>query len=147
MPGPGTGQVALNWAFTPPGLVRPGSFRLLFATSARDATSAAIADYNNHAINDAGAGHSAIPGLKNGFRVIASTEAVDAKDNAGLTGTGVKIYWMGSSEKVADNYADLLDGSWDNESPTDKNGNASSVQFFWTGSDDDGTEGILKGIM
>ena len=143
MANPGAGEVALNWALTPPGLVRPGSFRLLFATSARDATSAAIADYNNHAINDAGAGHSAIRVFKNGFRVIASTEAVDARDNAGLTGTGVKIYWMGSNDRVADDYADLLDGSWDTESATDKNGNASSVRFFWTGSGDDGTEGTL----
>ena len=31
-----------------------------------------------------------------------------------------RFYWMGSGNKVADNYADLLDGSWDseNESPT-----------------------------
>ena len=129
MANPGAGEVALNWALTPPGLVRPGSFRLLFATSRRDATSAAIADYNNHAINDAGAGHSAIRGFKNGFRVIASTETVDAKDNAGLTGTGVKIYWMGSNNKVADDYADLLDGSWDSGRPTDKNGNASSQRI------------------
>ena len=143
MANPGAGEVALNWALTPPGLVRPGSFRLLFATSSRDATSAAIADYNNHAINDAGAGHSAIRAFKNGFRVIASTEAVDARDNAGLTGTGVKIYWMGSNDRVADDYADLLDGSWDNESATDKNGSASSARFFWTGSGDDGTEGTV----
>ena len=106
MANPGAGEVALNWALTPPGLVRPGSFRLLFVTSSRNATSAAIADYNNHAINDAGAGHSAIRGFKNGFRVIASTETVDARDNAGLTGTGVKIYWMGSNNRVADDYAD-----------------------------------------
>ena len=124
----------------PPQVGRGKSFRLLFATSTRDATSAAIADYNNHAINDAGAGHSAIRGFKNGFRVIASTETVDAKANAGLTGTGVPIYWMGSNNKVADNYADLLDASWDNESPTGKNGSASSNQFFWTGSNDDGTK-------
>ena len=143
MANPGAGEVALNWALTPPGLVRPGSFRLLFVTSSRNATSAAIADYNNHAINDAGAGHSAIRGFKNGFRVIASTETVDAKDNAGLTGTGVKIYWMGSNNRVADDYADLLDGSWDTESATDKNGSASSVQLVWTGSGDDGTEGTL----
>ena len=50
MPNPGAGEIALNWALTPPGLVRPGSFRLLFATSARDATSAAIADYRGGGI-------------------------------------------------------------------------------------------------
>ena len=51
---------------------------------------------------------------------------MDARDNAGLTGTGVPIYWMGSNDKVADDYADVLDGSWDSGRPTDKNGNASS---------------------
>ena len=145
MPNPGAGEIALNSPLTPPGLVRPGSFRLLFATSARDATSAAIADYNNHAINDAGAGHSAIRGFKNGFRVIASTEAVDARDNAGLTGTGVPIYWMGSNDKVADDYADALDGSWDSGRPTDKNGSASSQRTIWTGSKSNGTEGLFFG--
>ena len=145
MPNPGAGEIALNSPLTPPGLVRPGSFRLLFATSARDATSAAIADYNNHAINDAGAGHSAIRAYKGGFRVIASTETVDARDNAGLTGTGVPIYWMGSNDKVADDYADALDGSWDSGRPTDKNGSASSQRTIWTGSKSNGTEGLFFG--
>ena len=113
----------------------------------RDATSAAIADYNNHAINDAGAGHSAIRGFKNGFRVIASTETVDAKDNAGLTGTGVKIYWMGSNNKVADDYADLLDGSWDSESRPTRTGTPRRSELVWTGSNDDGTEGTSAPIQ
>ena len=147
MANPGAGEVALNSPLTPPGLVRPASFRLLFLTSSRNATSAAIADYNNHAISDAGSGHSAIRGFRTGFRVIASTATVDARDNAALTARpGLPIYWIGSNNKVADGYADLLDGSWDSESPTDKNGNASSVQFVWTGSGDDGTEGTLGSV-
>ena len=143
MANPGTGFVPRGWALTPEGVGAGESFRLLFATPSRNATSADINDYNNHAINAAGTGHAAIRALKNGFRVIASTKAVDAKDNAGLTGTGVKIYWLGSDTKVADNYADLLDGTWDNESesPTDKNGNNVSAQFFWTGSNNNGTTG------
>ena len=52
--------------------------------------SSAIDDYNQHAINDAGAGHSAIRAYKDGFRVIASTATVNARDNAALTGTGVE---------------------------------------------------------
>ena len=47
-----------------------------------------------HAINDAGAGHSAIRAYKDGFRVIASTPTVNARDNAALTGTGERIYWL-----------------------------------------------------
>ena len=79
--------------------------------------------------------------FKNGFRVIASTETVDAKDNAGLTGTGVKIYWMGSNNRVADDYADRARRLVGQREPTDKNGSASSAPNFWTGSGDDGTEG------
>ena len=110
MPNPSTGTVPLSWALKPAAVGRGESFRLLFVTSSRDATSADINDYNNHSINDAGAGHSAIQAFKDGFRVIASTEAVDARDNAALTGTGEKIYWMGSNNRVADDYTDLLDG-------------------------------------
>ena len=143
MPNPSMGTVPGGWPLKPAGAGR-GPFRLLFATPTRDATSADINVYNRHAIDAAGTGHSAIRAFKNGFRVIASTGAVDARDNAGLTGTAVvPIYWMGSGNKVADNYADLLDGSWDSENPTNAAGNASSVQFFWTGSNNDGTEGTV----
>ena len=146
MPNPSMGTVPAGWPLKPAGAGR-GPFRLLFATPTRDATSADINVYNRHAIDAAGTGHSAIRAFKNGFRVIASTGAVDARDNAGLTGTAVvPIYWMGSGNKVADNYADLLDGSWDSENPTNAAGNASSVQFFWTGSGDDGTEGTLGSV-
>ena len=143
MANPGTGFVPRGWALTPEGVGAGESFRLLFATPSRNATSADINDYNNHAINAAGTGHAAIRALKNGFRVIASTATVDARDNAGLTGTGVPIYWLGSNNRVADDYADLLDASWDNESesPTDKNGNNVSARFFWTGSNNNGTTG------
>ena len=72
---------------------------------------------------------------------------MDARDNAGLTGTAVvPIYWMGSGQtKVADNYADLLDGSWDSENPTNSCGEQprAESQFFWTGSNNDGTEGTV----
>ena len=145
MANPGTGTVPREgWALKPAGIGYGDSFRLLFATPTRNATSADINDYNNHAINAAETGHAAIRTLKNGFRVIASTEAVDAKDNAGLTGTGVPIYWLGSDNKVADDYADLLDGSWGNENPTDKAGATASQTRFWTGSTDAGVELILS---
>ena len=147
MPGPTTGVVPRNWPLKPAAVDFGGRFRLLFVPSAtRAATSTDINDYNQHVIDAAGAGHSAIQGYKGGFRVIASTEAVDARDNAGLTGTGAPIYWLGSNNKVADDYADLLDGSWDDESNRKtETGNASSAQFVWTGSNDNGTEGTKTG--
>ena len=36
-------------------------------------------------------------------------------DNTSTTGTGVPIYWF-KGDKVADDYADFYDGSWDSNS-------------------------------
>ena len=147
MANPGTGTVPREgWALKPAGIGYGDSFRLLFVSSTtRNATSTDINDYNQHVINAAGAGHSAIQALKNGFRAIASTEAVDARDNAGLTATGVRIYWLGSNDKVADNNGDLLDGTWDNETAKNESGQARSASFVWTGSTDGGIELTLSG--
>ena len=96
----GAVAVPSGWDLVPPGVTR--SFRLLFVSSTtRDATSSDINDYNNHVISAAGSGHSAIQAYKDGFRAIASTAAVDARDNAGLTGTGAPIYWLNGA-KVAE---------------------------------------------
>ena len=77
MANPGTGVVPRGWALQPEEIGYGESFRLLFISSTtRNATSTDINDYNQHAINAAGAGHSAIQALKNGFRVIASTATV-----------------------------------------------------------------------
>ena len=134
MPSPSMGTVPRNWSLRPVDVDFGEQFRVLFVTSTRNASSSTIDDYNQHAINDAGAGHSAIRAYKDGFRVIASTATVDARDNAGLTGTGVKIYWLDGQTKVADDYPDLFDGSWDSVSPFDRAGNSSSRTAVWTGS-------------
>ena len=140
MGNPGSETVPHDWPLRPEGVTGP--FRLLFVTSTgRNAESTDINDYNNHVISAAGAGHTEIQAYKNGFRAIASTEAVDARDNAGLTGTGVPIYWL-DGEKVADDYADLLDGSWDNETWKTEAGGAGNTdaRTVWTGSNSAGTE-------
>ena len=52
--------------------------------------------------------------------MVGSTEDVDARDNTGTTYTsgssykGVPIYWL-NGNKVADQYQDFYDGSWDEE--------------------------------
>ena len=102
MPSPSMGTVPRNWSLRPDDVDFGEQFRVLFITSTRNASSSAIDDYNQHAINDAGAGHSAIRAYKDGFRVIASTATVNARDNAALTGTGVEIYWLDGATKVAD---------------------------------------------
>ena len=126
----------------PAGIDLGGQFRLLFATSTRrDATSADIDDYNRFVQEAAEAGHPAIQPYATQFRVVGSTATVDARDNTGTTGTGVPIYWLGGA-KVADNYADFYDGSWESRATRDQRGRNSGFlsDGVWTGSNADGTK-------
>ena len=102
---------------------------------------------------DAAAGHPAIQPYATQFRVLGSTAAVDARDNTGTTGTGVPIYWLNGA-KVADNYADFYDGSWDSRGVRDQRGRShlaqpDTVTAVWTGSNTDGTKhgGPLGGAV
>ena len=89
---------------------------MFVTTHTRDGRSSNIADYNSLVQDRAGAtGHTNIQTYKTGFRALASTTTVDARDNTCTTGAGVAIYWLNGS-KVADNNADLYDGSWDSVS-------------------------------
>ena len=78
------------------------------------------------------------------FRILASTEAVDARDNTSTTDRpGFPIYWLNGA-KVADDYADFYDGSWDEE-VTGRRETGVAVTIgssweIWTGSAHDGTE-------
>ena len=138
---PAMGIVPADWALRPSGVNAGDKFRLLFVTiGERDATSTDIADYNSFVQSAAAAGHAAIRGYSAGFRALASTESVDARDNTATTGTGVPIYWLNSSI-LADDNADLYDGSWANESQrTNERGTTSSDAVVWSGSTDDGRE-------
>ena len=84
----------------------------------RDGTATDIATYNTFIQNLVAAGHSDIQTHSSGFRVVGCTEAVDARDNTGTTYTstnkGIPIYWL-NGNKVADDYEDFYDGSWDEE--------------------------------
>ena len=135
------------------------SFRVLFATSAtRAATSADIADYNSFVQAAAGAGHAAIRAASSLFTAVASTAAVDARDNTATTynndDKGVPIYWLGGNQ-VADDYEDFYDGDWDDEAdPRDESGDARSLTDIadrpFTGSNHDGTaatSGIFSSVL
>ncbi len=128
-----------GWALKPSGLNDGDKFRLLFVTSTgRDATATDIATYNTFVQTAAKAGHSAISdSCGNLFKVVGSTATVDARDNAGITGTGFPMYWLGGAQ-VADDYADFLDGNWDNPAGRNENGSVQAA-FFFSGSNDDGT--------
>ena len=146
-------KVPPNWSLTPSGIRGGDKFRLIFLSSdKRTATPTNMTTYNNWIIARASSGHADIQQYSAGFTVVGCTAAVDARDNTGTTYTnankGVPIYWL-NGNKVADNYEDFYDGSWDDEI-NDKNqhGNdgpdtSQSANYPWTGCEHDGTEAFL----
>ncbi len=131
-----------NWSLKPSG-VQPGEqFRLLFKThNERDATSSAISTYDTFVrdrISGSSTGHAAIRQYAPTFRAVGSTPSVHA---AWHTATGImvggepshtpfshRIYWL-NGPKIADDYNDFWDGTWDDNSPAAHrraNGNAST---------------------
>ena len=105
------------------------------------ATSTDIDTYNAFVQAAAAAGHAGIQDYSEGFRAVASTAAVAARDNTGTTGASVPVYWLGGN-RIADSYRDFYDGTWDDEeNPTDESGGAASNNGAWTGSESDGTQG------
>ena len=137
-------EVPADWSLIPTELGAGDSFRLLFIpTIGRDASSADIEVYNTWVQARAAAGHADIQAYSDTFRMLGSTEAVDARDNTSTTGAGFPIYWLNGA-KVADDYADLYDGSWDEEvagrRETGVEVTLGSSWEIWTGSAQDGTE-------
>ena len=137
-------EVPFDWPLLPDEVGdEGGQFRLLFLSSGETAaTSTDIDTYNSFVQTAAAAGHDAIQDYSEGFRAVASTGAVAARDNTYTTGTSVPIYWLGGN-KLANSYRDFYDGSWDDEeNPTDESGAAIAINSVWTGSGPDGTKGV-----
>ena len=139
-------EVLASWSLTPAGLAVGDQFRLIFLSSTkRNALSTDIGDYNTFVQDRAATGHAGIQAYSGGFGVIGCTAAVDARDNTATTGTGVPIYWLDGT-KVADDYSDFYDGSWDdevndkNESGTDAHDTSQEANYPITGCMDNGTE-------
>ena len=105
-----------------------------------------IADYNSFVQTAAAAGHADLQAYSDSFRMVGSTETVDARDNTATNYTngprGVPIYWLNGA-KLADDYADFYDGSWDEEaagrSETGAEVTLTGSSQIWTGSAADGT--------
>ena len=134
-----TNEVLASWSLTPAGLAVGDQFRLIFLSSTKsNALSTDIGDYNTFVQDRAAAGHADIRAYSGGFGVIGCTAAVDARDNTATTGTGVPIYWLDGA-KVADDYGDFYDGSWDdevndkNESGTDAHDTSLEDNYPFTG--------------
>ena len=144
--------VPLDWSLKPAGIGPGERFRLIFLTSTkRNASSSNIAIYNTFVQNRAANGHAAIQDHSSRFKVVGCTSSTDARDNTRTTSVGIPIYWLGGN-KVADNYTDFYDGTWDDEA-NDKNqlGNdahdtSQTTNQPWTGCDHDGTEYVAAGL-
>ena len=138
--------VPIGWSLTPSGLVGGDKFRLMFrtGTGSLSPNSSDIEVYNMYVQGQANASnaHADIKAYHSWFRVLGSTADVDARDNTQTTSsdTNAAIYWLNGA-KVADNYGDLYDGSWDSEAAADRRGSSSSAErLFWTGTTNSGQE-------
>ena len=145
--------VPLDWSLKPAGIGPGERFRLIFLSSTkRNATSNNIETYNTFVQNRAAAGHANIQDHASRFRVVGCTQAVDARDNTGTNtnGPGVPIYWVGGT-KVADDYNDFYDGSWDdeandrNELGNDAHDTSQISNYTWTGCSHNGTKSSAGG--
>ena len=153
-------SVAPGWAHIPksnnvPIFANGGSFRLLYVTKiAHQAGESSISRYDGSVrfpreFSASDPVSDPLYDIRNSIQAVISTSAVDARDHTGtapangssyVSGEGVPIYWVGG-DKVADDYADFWDGSWDSTSPRLATGGTSSERFdVWTGSNDDGTK-------
>ena len=146
--------VSPTWNLVPSGLSDGDQFRLLFVSAIRrNGSSSDIADYNTFVQEQAAAGHTDIQTYSNRFTAVGCTEAVDARDNTGTTYTstdkGVPIYWL-NGNKVADDYEDFYDESWDDEAASKNELGTASYNISQagnrplTGCDDDGTESFVS---
>ena len=158
-------EVAADWALAPAGLSGGDEFRLIYLTSqTRNAESTDIDDYNSFAREvTAASGHAGLLPYAGLATVIASTATADARENTAMwdpslnsnaggytdsstsaSDSATKVYWLTAppANKVADNYFDFFDGSWDTGTDnrnysTDETGTADRVRF-WTGTSDTG---------
>ncbi|MCY3675355.1 MAG: hypothetical protein OXG21_10360, partial [Rhodobacteraceae bacterium] len=141
-----------DWPLKPASIGVNEQFRLLFVTHGEsDARSKNIADYNSFVQEQAGdsTAHPSLRPHASKFRVVGSTGKVSAVDNTSMTGTGVPIYWVNGS-RVADNYNDFYDGSWNSEEGREQSGKVrrktgtKRILEVHTGSNDHGRQAYFK---
>ena len=149
----GTSAAQAALVVVPTGLAPGAQYRLVFVTAGtRDATSTDINDYNTFVTNEATGG---TPGIDTaldtaldaaGFdpntitwKAIGSTASVAARDNTGTnpSSTGVPIYLI-DGNRVANNNADLWDGSIITPINVTQNDSAPSHPPIYTGTQTNG---------
>lgn len=130
----------------PPGLTDGDAFRYVFVASGFiDAQSDQITTYNGF-VQDAADNAPAVAALGLSWSAIASTSSVDARDNTGTNPSfdaGVPIFLLDGTN-IADDYADLWDGSIDaplnlTELGNTRIGGGPEFDSVWTGTASDGT--------
>ena len=139
-------EVPATWSLKPTAINAGDQFRLIFLSSTkRNGSPSTISNYNIFVQGLAAAGHTDIRTHSSGFKAVVCTASADARDNTSTTGTGVPIYWLNGA-KVADDYTDFYDGSWDdevndkNESGTNGFDTSQNANHPLTGCNDNGTE-------
>ena len=140
-------EVASDWALIPSGLGAGDSFRLLIVTSTRQtAESSTIGDYDTVVQDDVSSnGHAAIQSYSANFKMLGCTSTTSAITNTstGSSDTAAPIYWLNGA-KVADNYSNLYDGSWDSNAPKYPSGenapDSGQLSRMFIGCRDNGTK-------
>ena len=135
----------MSWTGIVPDCLAPGArYRILFV-SANNFPAASrsnqIGPWNDWVREQAAASTAGLAAISASFKILGSTKDTNARQNTRTTGTGtdVKIFYF-KGNKVADDYADLYDASWDSQTPRDENGDMFSGDVsVWTGTKDDGT--------
>jgi hypothetical protein len=144
----GTSAAQAALVVVPPGLNPGDQYRLVFVTAGtRNATSSDINDYNTFVTNQVTGSALATQLTTAGFnpntitwKAIGSTSATSAKVNTGTDGTqpDVPIYLI-NGNKVANNNADLWDGSIQTAINITQNDSAAGFPQVFTGTITNGT--------
>jgi PKD repeat protein len=126
-----------------PSDLNPGDqYHVVFITddSQSDGTSGDIADYNAYVQDQAEWPSALTENWCVQWFAIASTEAVEAKNNVPVDSAPVYLFGsQGSAIRVADDAADLWDGSIQNTISTDQFNGQNGGDNVWTGTASDGT--------
>ena len=154
---PATQLVPADWKGKPSSVPGGAPFRVLVVSGNRALGRTDIDKYNEFVQKEVtDKGRAELKPYASSFRALASTAAVDARDNTMTNpenGVGVPIYWYNSNldtnspnrdKLIAANYADFYSGSWKTRVPTNvRGGDVPAVQAATyrvaTGSRADGT--------
>ena len=112
-------EVPADWPLKPAAVGTGGKFRLLFVTQNRHEVRAGIRGVlDSRVIANAIGGHSDIQAHGSSFRALACfyNHSAIVNTSTSPSDSSVSVYWLNGA-KVADNYADLYDGSWDSNVP------------------------------